>query len=408
MLRAVDSLTLVLVVTVVVLAAGAAAAWRAWFRLGRVVDVALGRLGMARSRRQRRHEALPEGLDQVDRSLAQVEQEWMRVRTALHGVEMGVLMVDDQGRTTFVNPPAERFLGARYGEAVAEVRIEEVLDEVLAFRRPVVRDLDLYTPVRRVLRLRAVPLEDGVRSLGAVLYIEDLTERWRVDQVRRDFVANVSHELKTPLGALAVLAETLADNVDDPRVVERLAGRLAGEARRLGKLVEDLLDLSRLEAWEVPPEPLPLLEVLREALDRVAQVAERAGLELVAELAEEEILVPGDRRQLVTAVANLLDNAVKYTEPPGKVWLRAHRRDRLVVIEVEDEGAGIAPSHRERIFERFYRVDPSRSAARGGTGLGLSIVKHVVLNHRGSVHVESEEGKGSRFWIELPEFSHDG
>ncbi|MGH9168073.1 MAG: sensor histidine kinase [Acidimicrobiia bacterium] len=330
-------------------------------------------------------------MDRLRGALAAAEQRTAQVEGALHGTELGVLVTDGAGRVRLANPVAHRFLDARHGEAVAEVRITEVLAEVLREGRPLSRELDLYTPVRRALRLRAAPLDEG-----AVLYIEDLTEGRRLDEVRRDFVANASHELKTPLGALSVLAETLATSLDDPQLTVRLAQRVAEEARRLGRLVEELLDLSRIEAEAVRFEPVAVAAVVEDALERLPA----QGVDVLVDAVPDGLVVLGDRRQLTSALFNLLDNAIKYSPPGAKVCLRVMERDQRAVVEVEDQGTGVPASQLERIFERFYRLE--RASAGEGTGLGLAIVKHVAINHGGSVQVDSEEGRGSRFWLDLP------
>jgi signal transduction histidine kinase len=352
-------------------------AW--WWR--RSATQAAGRLEAERAEVARLRSALDAG-----------EQRIARLEGVLHGAELGVLVFDESGTVRLANPLGRRFLGARHGEGVAEVRITEVLDEVLRDGRPVSRELDLYTPVRRSLRLRAVPMGEG-----AVLYIEDFTEGRRLEEMRRDFVANVSHELKTPLGALSVLAETLSASLEDPQLAVRLARRVSEEARRLGRLVEELLDLSQIEAEAVRFVPVPVGAVVEDALERL-QAAE--GVDVVVEAVPEGLAVLGARRQLTSALFNLLDNAVKYSPPGGKVWLRVMERDQQAVLEVEDQGIGVPAAQLERIFERFYRLE--RATAGQGTGLGLAIVKHVAITHGGSVQVDSEEGRGSRFWLDLP------
>ncbi len=313
------------------------------------------------------------------------------------------MLVDDAKRVVFANAAAEAFIGARHGEAVAEVRLGELFDAVLVSRKPQQADIDLYTPIRRVLRLRAVPLGNGVP--GVVAYIEDLTQRRQIDAMRRDFVTNVSHELKTPLGALSVLAETLAD-AEDPTVRRRLAARLSGEAGRMSRLIEDIIGLGELEAGATPPEPVSVDEVIAESVARHALQAKEAGIEVEVAGLGSGAVVAADRRQLTSAVSNLIDNAVKYTAVAGRpdpsVRVEAVVDGSWLVISVEDSGIGISEQHRDRVFERFYRVDRARSRATGGTGLGLAIVRHVAVNLHGSVEVESEEGVGSTFRLRIP------
>ena len=244
---------------------------------------------------------------------------------------------------------------------------------------------------------------DGGGGLVLVL-AEDQTESRRVEEVRRDFVANVSHELKTPVGALALLAETVEDAADDPEAVRRFAGRMRYEASRLTSLVQDLITLSRIQAAEPVPDPAPvkLDAVVAEALDRCRMKAGARGIELV-ETTDSDLVVLGDEDLLVTALRNLLDNAVDYSPEHTRVLVTTTRAsDYTAEISVADQGIGIPERDRERIFERFYRVDPARSRATGGTGLGLAIVKHVTVAHGGNITVWSKVGAGSTFTLRLP------
>jgi two-component system sensor histidine kinase SenX3 len=235
-----------------------------------------------------------------------------------------------------------------------------------------------------------------------LVVVEDTSERRRLENVRRDFVANISHELKTPVGALALLAETLLDE-DEPDVVKRLAERLANEAFRVGNTIDDLLELSRLEvATGLANDKVPVAHFVGDAADRVRPAAEQRGISIEVGGMPARLTVVGDRRQLVSAVTNLLDNAVKYSEPGSSVDVAARTDGAWVDVTVGDRGIGIPRRDLERIFERFYRVDRARSRETGGTGLGLAIVRHVASNHRGEVRVESREGVGSTFTLRLP------
>jgi two-component system sensor histidine kinase SenX3 len=238
------------------------------------------------------------------------------------------------------------------------------------------------------------------------LVLDDITESRRVEAVRRDFVANVSHELKTPVGAMHLLAEAIAVASEEPEAVRRFAERMTLESGRLARLVQELIDLSRLQGADPLPHLRPVVigAVVREAVDRVRLAAEAKRIRLGV-VGDDGLQALGDEKQLVTAVANLLDNAVTYS-PPGTqivVGLRAGRNaGRVVEVSVADEGIGIPARDLGRVFERFYRGDPARSRATGGTGLGLAIVKHIVTNHGGRVTVWSAEGAGSTFTIRLP------
>jgi two-component system, OmpR family, sensor histidine kinase SenX3 len=258
---------------------------------------------------------------------------------------------------------------------------------------------------RASFAVRVAPLS-GAGGEGLILLLaEDQTESRRVDQVRRDFVANISHELKTPVGALALLAETIEEAAGDPEAVRRFAGRMRQEASRLTHLVQDLITLSRIQAAEPVPDPNPveLGSVMAEAIDRCRMKASARGIDLAASCSDERLYVLGDEDLLVTALRNLLENAVAYSPEKTRVVVSARREGTSHAgISVEDQGIGIPERDLERIFERFYRVDPARSRATGGTGLGLAIVKHVVAAHGGQVTVWSSEGVGSTFTLRLP------
>jgi two-component system sensor histidine kinase SenX3 len=294
-----------------------------------------------------------------------------------------------------------------------------VVGELLALARQVRRDGETREGELEVsgnrpagrstsFAVRVAPLGAGAGGDGLILLLaEDQTESRRVDQVRRDFVANISHELKTPVGALALLAETMEEAADDPEAVRRFAGRMRQEASRLTHLVQDLITLSRIQAAEPIPDPNPveLGAVLAEALDRCRMKASARGIELAAS-SDERLVVLGDEDLLITALRNLLENAVAYSPEKTRVVVSASRDGvHNAQISVADQGIGIPERDLERIFERFYRVDPARSRATGGTGLGLAIVKHVVAAHSGKVTVWSREGVGSTFTLRLPVLS---
>ncbi|CAN5153495.1 hypothetical protein BH20ACT3_BH20ACT3_05400 [soil metagenome] len=317
------------------------------------------------------------------------------------------MLADVDATVVFRNRAASDFFAARHSAALVESAISELIGAAVAGER-VERTLDLFGPPRLTLELRAVPLEDPGEHgqpgepAGAFLVVDDVSERQRLDAVRRDFVANISHELKTPVGALGLLAETLVGETD-PEVALRLAERMQREAFRVATTIDDLLQLSQIEASELPTrEPVPVHLVLAEAADRTRPAADLGTVRLLVEEPNHRLAVVGERRQLVSAVANLCDNAVKYSDPDGTVTLSVRTDGRWVSIDVADTGIGIPDRDLERVFERFYRVDRARSRDTGGTGLGLAIVRHVVQNHHGEVTVASREGAGSTFTLRLP------
>jgi two-component system, OmpR family, sensor histidine kinase SenX3 len=246
--------------------------------------------------------------------------------------------------------------------------------------------------------VRASPLTGG----GAVATIEDVSERRRVDAVRTDFVANISHELKTPVGALALLAETMAEE-DDLGVVHRIAARMIDEAHRVSRTIDDLLELSRIELGEEPVRDIvDVVDVVDGAVERSHPLAEARQTTIEVLECHEGVHVLGDRRQLVSALGNLVENAVKYSEDGSSVQVRVRVEGQWVELMVADHGIGIPAQDHDRIFERFYRVDKGRGRDTGGTGLGLAIVRHVATNHRGEVLVSSQEGEGSTFVLRIP------
>src|SRR6478672_8358627 len=240
-------------------------------------------------------------------------------------------------------------------------------------------------------------------SAHVLLLVDDRTNARRVEEVRRDFVANVSHELKTPVGGMALLAEAVLDANDDPEAVARFARRMKVESERLTKLVQEIVDLSRLQVADTLHEPV-LVDVSRAAAEAVEQsrlVAEARSIELAVSLTGDA-KVFGEPELLTTAIRNLVGNAVNYSGDGTKVAIGVRCEDGLVEVDVSDQGQGIPKAEQGRIFERFYRVDAARSRATGGTGLGLAIVKHICANHGGEVTVWSEEGRGSTFTMRLP------
>jgi two-component system sensor histidine kinase SenX3 len=359
-------------------------------------------VGLARQRRETSHALELAERDRRDEALAAqaAHGATRRLEQALDSLPEGVVVADHTGAVVYRNDVAEAFSAARHSDALVEAAVVELVEDALAGRSDA-RELDLYGPPRRSLVISAMPLPSDAGH-GALAVIDDVTERRHLDVVRRDFVANISHELKTPVGALALLAETLL-NEDDTAITHRLAERIVAESFRVGRTIEDLLELSRIESGEAPRrEPVPVHLVVAEALERIRPAAEQAGIDLVVREPSRRLAVLGDRRQLVSAIYNLLDNAVKYSDAGSSVEVFATTDGREVDISVRDHGIGIPARDLERVFERFYRVDQARSRQTGGTGLGLAIVRHVTQNHEGSVRVDSRPGEGSTFTLCLP------
>jgi two-component system sensor histidine kinase SenX3 len=322
------------------------------------------------------------------------------------------VLCDEAGGVIFRNTQAETLMASRYGDAIAAQAVTEVLAE--GWTNGIAeRTIDIYGPPRRTLTVRATVIDDGRRPLGVIAVIEDVSERRRLEDIRRDFIANVSHELKTPMGALGLLAETLQFE-RDPAVANRLAERINSEAFRVNRIIEDLLDLSRIESEGSPSrEPVPVSLIVADAIERIRTAAEQHDITLDFIEPDANFVITGDRRQLISAIHALLENAVVYSPMGGTVVISIERLEQRVSedgevtgpsvrIAIKDHGVGIPAKDLERIFERFYRVDPGRARETGGTGLGLSIVRHVSHNHGGNVVVDSREGEGSTFALELP------
>ena len=312
------------------------------------------------------------------------------------------VLFDGQLNVVRASPSAYAF-GLVRPDRVPLPGLAELTAAVLRDRR--IREAEIKLPRSRGstqllhVTARVAPLRSGL----LLALVEDRTQAIRIEEVRRDFVANVSHELKTPVGALSLLAEAVLDASDEPEAVRRFAGRMQQESGRLTRLVQEIIDLSRLQ-YDDPvesPEPVKVDEIVASALDRSRVDAENRHIRL-ASGGQPGLQVLGNESQLVVALGNLVENAVAYSEPHTQVAVGVRTAGQLVEITVTDQGVGIDESDLDRIFERFYRVDPARSRATGGTGLGLSIVKHVAASHGGDVAVWSSRGAGSTFTLRLP------
>jgi len=312
------------------------------------------------------------------------------------------VVLDDDDQVLRASPPAYVFGVVRDGR-IAHPAVRELIEDVR--RSGVIRDEELELPRGPVGR-GTILVQVRVAQVGPhrlLLLVEDRTEARRVEAIRRDFVINVSHELKTPVGALVLLAETVEAAADDPEAVRRFSVRMQREATRLAALVHEIIELSRLQdAGALGAMTLvDVDQVIAEAVDRARTPASAKSITIDAG-GDRGATVYGGHALLVTAVRNLLDNAVAYSGPGTHIGVGVRRAGDLVEIAVVDQGIGIAPRDQERVFERFYRVDPARSRDTGGTGLGLSIVKHIAADHGGDVVIWSQPGRGSTFTLRIP------
>ena len=333
----------------------------------------------------------------------------------LASLQDAVLVVDAQSRLRFVNQSALRLfdlriedvLGANLIEALPSFGIDAAMRAALAGGQSSAQEIHLYAPKLREVFLRVAPVYSGAGAeVGAVAIVQDMTELRRLERVRRDFVANASHELRTPIANIRATAETLLHAPDDARLIERFLPPLISEAERLSRLVSDLLDLARAESAEATPRaPVDLQRTVGQVVDSLRDKAGRNGIEINWQPNGAAPIVSGDAAALEQVAFNLLDNALSYTPQGGEVALKLREKDGdegAAVLQVSDSGIGIPADDLPRVFERFYRVDKARSRSEGGTGLGLAIVKHIVENHGGHVEVESQEGRGTTFRVELP------
>ncbi|WP_328915203.1 MULTISPECIES: sensor histidine kinase [unclassified Streptomyces] len=318
-------------------------------------------------------------------------------------------VVLDEGDVVVKASSAAYALGLVRGGRLA---VDQMLQMARETRRDgEIRQVELDLPRRGAGRGEGLAVSARVAPLGSrlvLLLVEDLTEARRIEAVRRDFVANVSHELKTPVGALSLLSEAVMDAADDPEAVNRFAGRMQIEATRLTSLVQEIIDLSRVQDDDLldDAEPVAVDDLVAEAVDRCRHQANTKQITM-ATGTTPDLYIWGNRGQLAAALGNLVENAVNYSPARTRVGIAGRRIKAsggdLIEISVTDQGIGISEKDRDRVFERFYRVDPARSRATGGTGLGLSIVKHVAASHGGEVTVWSAEGQGSTFTLRLPE-----
>lgn len=350
--------------------------------------------------------------EQLSKMLEDLAVSESTMRTVVSGMTDGIILTDPGGTVVLFNQAAERALGIRADQALGRtvldatlhMQLSDMVKRALDEREASTAEITLLYPQRRVLSAFVSPVETDRGIIGSVVVFHDLTEARRVEQMRREFIANASHELKTPLSSIRLMAESLlAGAKDDPEVEDQFLNVIASETDRLVAIVEDMLQLSAIEARETAlrREEVFLSVPLQKVLETILPRLEAKSQKLTVDVPDGARFV-GDAEAVERVLANLLDNAVKYTPDGGSISVSAEMEGGRLVIRVADTGIGIPEEHQSRIFERFYRVDKARSRALGGTGLGLSIVKHLVEAMGGSVSVESAPGRGSTFTVVLP------
>ena len=320
---------------------------------------------------------------------------------ALDTVPMGVVIADKKGEIVFRNNTADALIDS-WENGVIGHKVRECLHTAIKENQSS-EQVRTPGPPQRTIEITTRQLNELDEVIGSIAVLSDVTEQNRIETVRSDFVANVSHELKTPIGAVSLLAETLAQE-SDPEVIARLSKRLEAESQRLGRIVNDILDLSRIEGQLLDDRTaIDLEEIVGEVVDRLSTVADNRRVRIQTQTAST--FISGDRLQFISLAHNLIENAVKYSEDNGevKVTLEYINDEKpLVKLQVQDTGIGIPEREQERVFERFYRVDRARSRQSGGTGLGLSIVRNVAMQHGGTVEVHSVEHEGTTVTVHIP------
>lgn len=347
-------------------------------------------------------------------TLDEISGEKNRMETILTYMADGLVALDAQGRIIALNPAAARMLqiapeqavGRRPGELWPELPLQALVEQARHMNQPVVEDVALTGPVSAVLRSHCTPLYgEGEQVAGTVIVLHDITEQEKLEQLRREFVANVSHELKTPLTTVKSYVETLLDGVgDDAAVRNRFLKVVDSETDRMVRLVKDLLHLSQLDqgslAWEMAPQEVaPLIE---ETLGRLSLQLKGKRLQVHRRFSDALPLIMADRDKLQQVLLNILTNAAEFTPAGGEVFIEARTQGEMVVITVRDTGVGIPAEDVPHIFERFYRVDKARSRMLGGTGLGLAIARQIVEAHGGSIHLKSTPGRGTEVAFTVP------
>jgi two-component system, OmpR family, phosphate regulon sensor histidine kinase PhoR len=350
-------------------------------------------------------QALREMHHQLADRFGDLRREQAETAALVESMVEGVIAADERGRIVTANNAARRMLGYNRSEVLPGLpelfRVKaarEVVNAVLQGAAVQDRELEMDG---RVLLMNARPLPSG----GAVLVIHDLTDVRRLEAMRRDFVANVSHELKTPLTSISGYAETVLTDAPDGETTKRFLATILTNARRMQRLVDNLLDLARLEAggWQPERESVDLAELAHEAWSSLSDGARIKSIDFAVDVPEDAATIYADADALRQILSNLLENSIRYTSAGGRIVCRSRREGEGIAVSVTDNGAGIVREHLPRVFERFYRADPSRSREEGGTGLGLAIVKHLVEAHGGRVSAESERGIGTTITCWFPE-----
>ena len=351
--------------------------------------------------------------ESLENQMLEIRQNDERLYELINHLVIGVMLLDDQRNIQMVNPAMNRILGEdtskllgkTYVEAIKSYGLSHIIERAYRRKQAQNNEIYFYYPQDRIVDANIVPISGkNPGELNVIVLLYDITEIRRLEKVRTDFVANASHELRTPVTALKGFAETLLDGAkEDKEVLDQFLEIMLKESIRLDSIVNDILELSRVEQKQVPvnAENVKVREAVESTFKLVKQKAESKQMELSI-IEEDAVSIQTDLSRLKQVLANLINNAIVYTQEKGKVVVKIHKEDEYAVIEVSDNGIGIPEDEQDRIFERFYRVDKARSRNSGGTGLGLSIVKYLVENLNGSITVHSKLGLGTTFTVKLP------
>lgn len=348
-------------------------------------------------------------IDTLHADIKAPENEILRLKQLMNLVGEGIIIASKNLTIKEINARAKKMfaiegfdpVGEHLIKVVRDQRVESIIKELVANYQEegsAGKTVRIFFPTIKNLSLRVEPVD----SKDIAILINDVTQSTKLDNLRRDFVSNASHELKTPVAGIKLIAETIESVLDDKELVSKLLKKLDKEATNLARLVTDLLNLSKLEELSTRFEDISVSQLVQSCVDDISSKAEQEQITLNIDLPDDDIVISGDHAQLEMMMTNLLENAIAYSLGKGTVEVSARVMDKGVQIAVKDNGIGIPTKHLDRIFERFYRVDKTRSRNTGGTGLGLSIVKHVVENHGGKVQVRSVLGEGSTFTVWLP------
>ncbi|NLB89306.1 MAG: cell wall metabolism sensor histidine kinase WalK [Syntrophomonadaceae bacterium] len=357
-------------------------------------------------------EAVNDMTDYLEKSMGEISKVKNRLETLLENTINGIIMINTKGQITYANPVAVELLNnpdvieKKYVEVIKNYELINIVDKVVKNLKPIRAEILVHNNGEKNIEVNVVPIidEEITENNGILLVLNDITELKRLEQVRRDFVANVSHELKTPVAAISGFAETLMAEENASENIKEFSSIIYEEAQHLSKLISRLLELSRLEFGKSKLlfEDVALSSVINSAINKLKKRYSHSNLNIKVKMRDEDIAVKGDYESISQVLINLLENAKKYSADGEEILIEVMERENDVKVMVTDKGIGIPNNELPRVFERFYRVDTARSRKTGGTGLGLSIVKHIIENHGGTVGASSEIGVGSTFFFILP------